>query len=238
MTVGSGDAYVAGQRQLQPAAQRIALHGAQHQLVRQFQQTQRPVPVVEVGLRRLSRGQFLQINAGAESPPSSTDDDRPRRRVVVDCLRRLVQLHRSLEVDGVQYIGTVQRQPYQVYVALVKHRFQVHGSSLRGTRCVANSLSLWERVRVRASPCFLRNDGCCPSCPLRVKRTLQTLSTFVGYQRPALPCLRCVAVAGAPPLRRGTPAPARSAMSPPMSGQLSSRRPCLPTAIPTPPPVL
>ena len=107
---------VAGQRQLEAAADRHAVDGSDHRLVHveEFLQSAEAADAV-VAVDRIARGRRLQVPPGGKEPAALAPDDRhPKVGVVAEPPERLAHQPRGREIDGIRLRPVERHLEYPV----------------------------------------------------------------------------------------------------------------------------
>ena len=105
LRVLGGDEHVAGQRDLEPAGDGIALQCRDDRLDRRLLDDARETPAGDRG--PLAGEERLEVHAGAERAAGAGDDPGDQRAVVVEAVHRLADRHGGLGVDRVPGLGPV-----------------------------------------------------------------------------------------------------------------------------------
>ncbi len=125
--VGRGDPDVAGHRELEAAADGIAVEHGDRQLAHVLERVQRADPVPVERLVDPPRGQGFPVHARGEGAARPADHHDPHPRVGGRRLRRLRELGGERDVERVQHVRPVQREGRHPLRHLVEDARLAHG---------------------------------------------------------------------------------------------------------------
>src|SRR2546422_610597 len=134
-----GAAKVAGERQLEPAADRVPVQHRERDLRHVFEAVQRADPVAVERLADGSGRQRLPVHARGERPAGTTYDDESDGGIGSRRLRVIGERSGEVGVECVEHRGAVERDPGDALLDRTGDGGVVHRSAL--TRA-----GLWKRL--------------------------------------------------------------------------------------------